>query len=235
MVKGVNFIDLQDVGDPVAIARAYNEQGADELVFLDITATSDNRETMIDVVERTATAVFIPLTVGGGIRSVFDMKKLLQAGADKIALNSAAIQQPELITAGAEKFGSQCIVVAIDAKRMGDSWHVFVKGGREDTGLDVISWAKKAVALGAGELLLTSMDADGTKKGYDLALNQAVSTAVNVPVIASGGCGNANDIVEVFEQTKVSAALAASIFHYGEVSIPDLKTAMALKGMEVRK
>ncbi|ALS03158.1 imidazole glycerol phosphate synthase cyclase subunit [Enterococcus silesiacus] len=235
VVKGVNFIDLQDVGDPVAIARAYNEQGADELVFLDITATSDNRETMIDVVERTATAVFIPLTVGGGIRSVFDMKKLLQAGADKIALNSAAIQQPELITAGAEKFGSQCIVVAIDAKRMGDSWHVFVKGGREDTGLDVISWAKKAVALGAGELLLTSMDADGTKKGYDLALNQAVSTAVNVPVIASGGCGNANDIVEVFEQTKVSAALAASIFHYGEVSIPDLKTAMALKGMEVRK
>lgn len=235
VVKGVNFIDLQDVGDPVAIARAYNEQGADELVFLDITATSDNRETMIEVVERTAAAVFIPLTVGGGIRSVFDMKRLLQAGADKISLNSAAIKQPELIKAGAEKFGSQCIVVAIDAKRTGDSWHVFVKGGREDTGLDVISWAKKAVALGAGELLLTSMDADGTKKGYDLALNQAVSAAVNVPVIASGGCGNANDIVEVFEQTKVSAALAASIFHYGEVYIPDLKTAMTLKGMEVRK
>lgn len=235
VVKGVNFIDLQDVGDPVAIARAYNEQGADELVFLDITATSDNRETMIEVVERTAAAVFIPLTVGGGIRSVFDMKRLLQAGADKISLNSAAIKQPEMIKAGAEKFGSQCIVVAIDAKRTGDSWHVFVKGGREDTGLDVISWAKKAVALGAGELLLTSMDADGTKKGYDLALNQAVSAAVSVPVIASGGCGNANDIVEVFEQTKVSAALAASIFHYGEVYIPDLKTAMTLKGMEVRK
>ncbi|MBO0473068.1 imidazole glycerol phosphate synthase subunit HisF [Enterococcus sp. DIV0840] len=235
VVKGVNFVDLQDIGDPVAIARAYNEQGADELVFLDITATSDNRETMIEVVERTAEEVFIPLTVGGGIRSVSDMKKMLQAGADKISLNSAAIQQPELIQAGAEKFGSQCIVVAIDAKKVGDSWHVFVKGGREDTGLDAIEWAKKAVALGAGEILLTSMDADGTKKGYDLALNQAISAAVNVPVIASGGCGNIADIVEVFEQTKVSAALAASIFHYGEVKIPELKEALAHNGMEVRR
>ncbi|MGM0218240.1 imidazole glycerol phosphate synthase subunit HisF [Enterococcus sp. AZ126] len=235
VVKGINFIDLQDVGDPVEIARAYNEQGADELVFLDITATSDDRETMIEVVERTASEVFIPLTVGGGIRTVSDIKKMLQAGADKISLNSAAIKQPELIREGAEKFGSQCIVIAIDAKRTGDSWHVFVKGGREDTGLDAIDWAEKAVSLGAGEILLTSMDADGTKNGYDLALNQAISTAVNVPVIASGGCGSAADIVEVFEQTKVSAALAASIFHYGEVKIPDLKKALALKGMEVRQ
>lgn len=235
VVKGINFIDLQDVGDPVEIARAYNEQGADELVFLDITATSDDRETMIEVVERTASEVFIPLTVGGGIRTVSDMKKMLQAGADKISLNSAAIKQPELIREGAEKFGSQCIVIAIDAKRTGDSWHVFVKGGREDTGLDAIDWAEKAVSLGAGEILLTSMDADGTKNGYDLALNQAISTAVNVPVIASGGCGSAADIVDVFEQTKVSAALAASIFHYGEVKIPDLKKALALKGMEVRQ
>lgn len=235
VVKGINFIDLQDVGDPVAIAQTYNEQGADELVFLDITATSDKRETMIEVVERTAAEVFIPLTVGGGIRSVSDMKRMLQAGADKISLNSAAIQRPALIQEGAEKFGSQCVVVAIDAKRTGNSWHVFVKGGREDTGLDAIEWAKKAVALGAGEILLTSMDADGTKAGYDLALNQAICEAVNVPVIASGGCGSAADIVEVFEQTKVSAALAASIFHYGEVKIPELKESLALKGMEVRR
>lgn len=235
VVKGINFVDLQEVGDPVEIARAYNEQGADELVFLDITATSDGRETMIEVVERTAAEVFIPLTVGGGIQSVSDMKKMLQAGADKISLNSAAIMQPELIQAGAEKFGSQCIVVGIDAKRIGESWHVFVKGGRVDTGLDAIEWAKKAVALGAGEILLTSMDADGTKEGYDLALNQAICKAVNVPVIASGGCGSAADIVEVFEQTMASAALAASIFHYGEVKIPELKEILARNGMEVRR
>ncbi|OJG97252.1 imidazole glycerol phosphate synthase subunit hisF [Enterococcus termitis] len=223
------------MGDPVDIARAYNEQGADELVFLDITATSDERQTMVDVVTRTAAEVFIPLTVGGGIRCIDDMRKLLQAGADKISLNSAAIKQPELIQAGAEKFGSQCMVVAIDAKRSGDSWHVFVKGGREDTGLDAIEWAKKAVSLGAGEILLTSMDADGTKNGYDLELNQAVCAAVNVPVIASGGCGSADDIVEVFNETAVSAALAASIFHYGEVKIPMLKTMLAAKGVEVRR
>lgn len=234
VVKGVNFIDLQDVGDPVEVARAYNEQGADELVFLDITATSDERNTMVEVVERTAAEVFIPLTVGGGIRSVEDMKKMLLAGADKISLNSAAIQQPELIQQGAEKFGSQCIVVAIDAKKIADSWHVFVKGGREDTGLDAVEWAKKAVALGAGEILLTSMDADGTRKGYDLALNQTICEAVSVPVIASGGCGNAADIVEVFEKTSVSAALAASIFHYGEVKIPDLKQTLKEQRVEVR-
>ncbi|MCA5012478.1 MULTISPECIES: imidazole glycerol phosphate synthase subunit HisF [unclassified Enterococcus] len=235
VVKGINFVDLKDVGDPVDIARAYNEQGADELVFLDITATSDERKTMVEVVERTAAEVFIPLTVGGGIRSVSDMKQLLQAGADKISLNSAAISRPALIQEGAEKFGSQCIVVAIDAKKTGDSWHVFVKGGREDTGLDAVEWAKKAVALGAGEILLTSMDADGTKKGYDLALNQAICAAVNVPVIASGGCGNAEDIVEVFKETTVSAALAASIFHYGEVKIPTLKETLRDNGVEVRR
>jgi cyclase len=235
VVKGVNFVNLQDVGDPVDIARVYNEQGADELVFLDITATSDERQIMVDVVTRTAAEVFIPLTVGGGIRCIDDMRKLLQAGADKISLNSAAIKKPELIQAGAEKFGSQCMVIAIDAKRSGDSWHVFVKGGREDTGLDAIEWAKKAVSLGAGEILLTSMDADGTKNGYDLELNQAVCAAVNVPVIASGGCGSADDIVEVFNETAVSAALAASIFHYGEVKIPMLKTMLAAKGVEVRR
>ncbi|MBP1045372.1 imidazole glycerol phosphate synthase subunit HisF [Enterococcus sp. BWM-S5] len=236
VVKGVNFVNLQSIGDPVEIARAYNEQGADELVFLDITATSDERETMVEVIERTAAEVFIPLTVGGGIRSVADMKKMLQAGADKISLNSAAIQNPELIRQGAEKFGSQCIVVAVDAKRIADdSWHVFVKGGREDTGLDVIDWVKKAVSLGAGEILLTSMDADGTKQGYDLALNQAVCEAVTVPVIASGGCGKKEDILEVFEETAVTAALAASIFHYGEVGIPELKEFLQDEGVTVRR
>lgn len=234
VVKGVNFVNLQDVGNPVEVARAYNEQKADELVFLDITATSDERETMVDVVRRTAKEVFIPLTVGGGIRSLEDMKKILQAGADKISLNSAAIQQPELIQQGAEKFGSQCIVVAIDAKKVGDSWHVFVKGGRQDTGLDAIEWAKKAVHLGAGEILLTSMDADGTKAGYDLALNQAICSCVSVPVIASGGCGKVDDILTVFEETSVSAALAASIFHYGEIEIPELKQRLAEKGVNVR-
>lgn len=234
VVKGVNFVDLKEIGDPVEIAKVYNEQGADELVFLDITATSDERETMLEVVERTAAVVFIPLTVGGGIRSVVDMQKLLKAGADKISLNSAAIATPELIQAGAEKFGSQCIVVAIDAKRTGDSWHVFVKGGREDTGLDAVEWAKEAVALGAGEILLTSMDADGTKKGYDLALNQAICDAVSVPVIASGGCGNSEDILEVFQRTGVTGALAASIFHYGEVKIPILKSFLREQDVEVR-
>ncbi|MBP2098373.1 imidazole glycerol phosphate synthase subunit HisF [Enterococcus rivorum] len=234
VVKGVNFVDLKEVGDPIEIAKVYNEQGADELVFLDITATSDERETMLEVVERTAAVVFIPLTVGGGIRSVADMKKLLQAGADKISLNSAAIVNPQLIKEGAEKFGSQCIVVAIDAKRIGDSWHVFVKGGREDTGLDAVEWAKEAVALGAGEILLTSMDADGTKKGYDVALNQAICEVVTVPVIASGGCGNSGDILEVFKETEVTGALAASIFHYGEVKIPELKHFLKEQDVEVR-
>lgn len=234
VVKGINFVDLKDVGDPVEIAKLYNQQGADELVFLDITATSDERETMLAVVERTAAVVFIPLTVGGGIRSVADMKKLLQAGADKISLNSAAIANPQLIREGAQKFGSQCIVIAIDAKKTENSWHVFVKGGREDTGLDAIEWAKEAVALGAGEILLTSMDADGTKNGYDLALTQAICDVVTVPVIASGGCGKSEDILEVFEKTDVTGALAASIFHYGEVEIPKLKYFLRENNVEVR-
>ncbi|EAV9861634.1 imidazole glycerol phosphate synthase subunit HisF [Listeria monocytogenes] len=234
VVKGVNFVSLTDVGDPVEIAKAYNEAGADELVFLDITATVELRQTMIDVVERTAEQVFIPLTIGGGISSVSDMKELLQAGADKISLNSAAIKRPDLIQEGADKFGNQCIVVAIDAKWNGTNWSVFTRGGRNDTGLDAITWAKKAVQLGAGEILLTSMDGDGTKNGYDIPLTKAISEAVSVPVIASGGCGNAAHMAEVFEKTNATAALAASIFHYGELSIQNVKTTLLEKGVNIR-
>ncbi|MPR50521.1 imidazole glycerol phosphate synthase subunit HisF [Listeria monocytogenes] len=234
VVKGVNFVSLTDVGNPVEIAKAYNEAGADELVFLDITATVELRQTMIDVVERTAEQVFIPLTVGGGISSVSDMKELLQAGADKISLNSAAIKRPDLIQEGADKFGNQCIVVAIDAKWNGTNWSVFTRGGRNDTGLDAITWAKKAVQLGAGEILLTSMDGDGTKNGYDIPLTKAISEAVSVPVIASGGCGNAAHMAEVFEKTNATAALAASIFHYGELSIQNVKTTLLEKGVNIR-
>ncbi|HBI6755132.1 TPA: imidazole glycerol phosphate synthase subunit HisF [Listeria monocytogenes] len=234
VVKGVNFVSLTDVGDPVEIAKAYNEAGADELVFLDITATVELHQTMIDVVERTAEQVFIPLTVGGGISSVSDMKELLQAGADKISLNSAAIKRPDLIQEGADKFGNQCIVVAIDAKWNGTNWSVFTRGGRNDTGLDAITWAKKAVQLGAGEILLTSMDGDGTKNGYDIPLTKAISEAVSVPVIASGGCGNAAHMAEVFEKTNATAALAASIFHYGELSIQNVKTTLLEKGVNIR-
>ncbi|EAK9822171.1 imidazole glycerol phosphate synthase subunit HisF [Listeria monocytogenes] len=234
VVKGVNFVSLTDVGDPVEIAKAYNEAGADELVFLDITATVELRQTMIDVVERTAEQVFIPLTVGGGISSISDMKELLQAGADKISLNSAAIKRPDLIQEGADKFGNQCIVVAIDAKWNGTNWSVFTRGGRNDTGLDAITWAKKAVQLGAGEILLTSMDGDGTKNGYDIPLTKAISEAVSVPVIASGGCGNVAHMAEVFEKTNATAALAASIFHYGELSIQNVKTTLLEKGVNIR-
>ncbi|EBF5175413.1 imidazole glycerol phosphate synthase subunit HisF [Listeria monocytogenes] len=234
VVKGVNFVSLTDVGDPVEIAKVYNEAGADELVFLDITATVELRQTMIDVVERTAEQVFIPLTIGGGISSVSDMKELLQAGADKISLNSAAIKRPDLIQEGADKFGNQCIVVAIDAKWNGTNWSVFTRGGRNDTGLDAITWAKKAVQLGAGEILLTSMDGDGTKNGYDIPLTKAISEAVSVPVIASGGCGNAAHMAEVFEKTNATAALAASIFHYGELSIQNVKTTLLKKGVNIR-
>lgn len=234
VVKGVNFVDLTDVGDPVAIAKAYYEQGCDELVFLDISATHEGRQTMVDVVSKTADQVFIPFTVGGGIRSVADMNAMLKAGADKVAINSAAIQHPDLITQGAQKFGNQCIVVAIDAKRVGDSWHVFVTGGRKDTGIDAIEWAKEAVRLGAGELLVTSMDKDGTKSGYDLALYQAISQVVDVPVIASGGAGNQADIVEVLAKTPATGALAASIFHYNEVTIPSLKQELKKQQIPVR-
>lgn len=234
VVKGINFISLTDVGDPVAIADAYNKAGADELVFLDISATNEQRKTLIDVVERTAEQVFIPLTVGGGISSIADMKALLQAGADKISLNSAAVKDPELIKAGAEKFGSQCIVVAIDAKRHGNSWHVYTHGGKVDTGLDAVKWAQQVTELGAGEILLTSMDKDGTKSGYDLALTSSIASSVSVPVIASGGCGTSDDIVEVFQKTEAGATLAASIFHYGTIAIPDLKQHLANKGVEIR-
>ena len=236
VVKGVNFIDLQDIGSPVAIAKAYSDAGADELVFLDITATVEERQTMIDVVRATAAEVFIPLTVGGGIQTVEDMQALLRAGADKISLNSAALKRPELIREGAEKFGNQCIVVAIDGKfdQASKAWHVFSQGGRVDTGIDVIAWAKKVVELGAGEILLTSMDGDGTKDGYDLALTKAVVEAVSVPVIASGGCGAVEHMLEVFQETGASAALAASIFHYGELTIEEVKTQLAEEGVAVR-
>ncbi|EUJ48153.1 imidazole glycerol phosphate synthase subunit HisF [Paenilisteria rocourtiae] len=236
VVKGINFVSLTDVGDPVEIAKAYNEAGADELVFLDITATHEERRTMIEVVEHTAKQVFIPLTVGGGIHSVSNMKALLQAGADKISLNSAALKNPNLIAEGAAKFGKQCIVVAIDAKYHAEdnSWHVYSRGGRDDTGLDAIQWAKKAVSLGAGEILLTSMDGDGTKDGYDISLTNAICKAVSVPVIASGGCGSVDHMAEVFAKTSADAALAASIFHYGEVTIPEVKQILQKKGVAIR-
>ncbi|KMN46475.1 imidazole glycerol phosphate synthase subunit HisF [Bacillus sp. LK2] len=235
VVKGVNFIGLQDVGDPVEIAALYNDAGADEIVFLDITATHEGRKTIIDVVEKTASKVFIPLTVGGGIANVQDMYNLLRAGADKVSINSAAVRNPKLIQAGAEHFGSQCIVVAIDARKVAeDKWNVYVNGGRIDTGMDAIEWAKRVVKLGVGEILLTSMDADGTKNGYDLRLTEAISNSVSVPVITSGGCGHADHILEVFQKTTVDAALAASIFHYGEATVQDVKKKLREANVEVR-
>ena len=236
VVKGVNFVNLTDVGDPVDSARAYYEAGCDELVFLDITATSDNRETTVDMVRRVADQVFIPFTVGGGIRSVEDMNKMLKAGADKVAVNSSALANPQLIADCAQKFGNQCVVAAIDAKKMADgSWHVFVVGGRKDTGRNLIQWAQEVVALGAGEILLTSMDKDGTKSGFDLEMLNRVAEVVDVPIIASGGAGNIEDIVEVFEKTTATGALAASIFHFGEVNIGETKQVLAKTGIEVRQ
>lgn len=235
VVKGINFVNLTDVGDPVDSARAYYEAGCDELVFLDITATSDERRTMVDVVDRVASQVFIPFTVGGGIRSVADMQAMLRAGADKVAINSSAVHNPQLIADCAQKFGNQCVVVAIDGKRQPDgTWHVYVAGGRKDTGLDLIEWVKEVTALGAGELLITSMDKDGTKSGFDLELYQAVSKVTQLPIIASGGVGSAADFTDVFEKTSVTGALAASVFHYGEIEIPQLKEALAQAGVEVR-
>ncbi|MFD1318967.1 imidazole glycerol phosphate synthase subunit HisF [Loigolactobacillus zhaoyuanensis] len=234
--KGINFVDLTDVGDPAEIAAAYEQQGADELVFLDITATNEARGAMVDTIEKVAAQVFMPLTVGGGIKNVADMQALLKAGADKISLNSAAVSQPGLIKAGAEKFGSQCIVVAIDVRwdTATQEYRVYVNGGRKVTDLEAISWAKKVVALGAGELLVTSMDRDGTKSGYDLALYHALTAAVNVPIIASGGCGKLADFNEVFAETDVDAALAASVFHYGELTIPQVKQSLRQQGVTVR-
>ncbi|HEM3177838.1 TPA: imidazole glycerol phosphate synthase subunit HisF [Streptococcus suis] len=235
VVKGVNFVNLTDVGDPVDAAKAYYEAGCDELVFLDITATHEERDTTVDMVRRVAEQVFIPFTVGGGIRSVEDMNKMLKAGADKVSVNSSAVANPQLIADCAEKFGNQCVVVAIDAKKVEDgSWHVFVAGGRKDTGIDLLDWAKKVVSLGAGEILLTSMDKDGTKSGFDIEMLNAVANVVTVPIIASGGAGNSQHILEVFEQTPATGALAASIFHYGEVRIADTKQAMRQSGIEVR-
>ncbi|WP_408956084.1 imidazole glycerol phosphate synthase subunit HisF [Natroniella sp. ANB-PHB2] len=234
VVKGVNFVDIKDAGDPIELAAYYDQAGADELVFLDITASSDKRKTMIDVVRKTAKQVFIPFTIGGGIRSTEDMRELLKAGADKVSINSAAVKEPELISAGAKKFGSQCIVVAIDAKRKGESWEVYIHGGRKDTGLDVINWAKEVESLGAGEILLTSMDGDGTKDGYDNQLNKAVSKSVNIPVIASGGAGTLKHIEEAFTVGEADAALAASIFHFKKYTIKEVKEYLKDKGVKVR-
>ncbi|GAA3613070.1 imidazole glycerol phosphate synthase subunit HisF [Secundilactobacillus similis] len=234
--KGVNFVNLTDVGDPTEIAAAYEEQGADELVFLDITATNEKRKAIVDTIEKVASQVFMPLTVGGGIHSVDDMQRLLKAGADKVAVNSAAVTNPELITEGAEKFGSQCIVLAIDSKWDAEAgrYVVYVNGGRKATDLDVIEWAKQGVAAGAGELLVTSMDKDGTKSGFDLKLYQALTAAVNVPIIASGGCGKLEHFTEVFDETDVDAALAASVFHFGELTISDVKQTLREDGVIVR-
>ena len=236
VVKGVNFVDLVDAGDPVAIAKAYDEAGADEIVFLDITASSDARETVVDMVRKVATNVFIPFTVGGGIRTVDDFKALLREGADKISVNSSAINRPELIREAAEKFGSQCVVVAIDAKRRedGSGWNIYKNGGRIDVGIDAVEWAKKVESLGAGEILLTSMDGDGTKAGYDLQLTRAISEAVNIPVIASGGAGTLEHFYEALTEGKADAALAASLFHFKELEIKEVKQYLREKGVSVR-
>jgi cyclase len=234
VVKGVNFVELRDAGDPVEIARRYDEQGADELTFLDITASSDNRGLILHIIENVASQVFIPLTVGGGVRAVEDVRRLLNAGADKVSMNTAAVVNPQLVADASGRFGSQCIVVAIDAKRVGDHWEVFTHGGRKPTGLDAVEWAKKMVDLGAGELLLTSMDRDGTKSGFDLALTRAISDAVDVPIVASGGVGNLDHLVDGVKQGGADAVLAASIFHFGEYSVNQAKHYMADHGIEVR-
>ena len=236
VVKGVNFVNLQDAGDPVEIGAAYGKAGADELIFLDITASSDARETMVDMVRKVAETVFIPFTVGGGIRTVEDFRRLLREGADKISINSSAIDNPKLITDAAEKFGRQCVVVAIDAKRRSDGsgWNVYKHGGRIDTGLDAIEWAQKADHMGAGEILLTSMDCDGTKAGYDCELTAQIAQCVSVPVIASGGAGTKEHFFESLTMGKADAALAASLFHYKELEIKELKSYLHDKGVSVR-
>lgn len=238
VVKGTNFVNLRDAGDPVDCAVEYNRQGADELVFLDITASSDERKTMVDVVRETAERCFMPVTVGGGIRTVDDMRKMLLAGADKVGVNTAAVNDPDVVSAGSKAFGAQCIVVAIDAKRRGNSpeegWEVFTHGGRTPTGLDAIEWAREVYERGAGEILLTSMDADGTKAGYDLELTAAISDAISIPVIASGGAGNLDHMVEVLEKGKADAVLAASIFHFGEYTVGQVKEYLGEHGVPVR-
>lgn len=241
VVKGVNFVDLVDAGDPVEQARVYDAEGADELVFLDITATHENRDTMLEMAKAVAEQVFIPFTVGGGIRTVDDMRGILRAGADKVGINSAAVRTPELITQGAEAFGSQAIVVAIDARRgktsaaMPSGWEVFISGGRKATGLDAIEWAKEAERRGAGEILLTSMDGDGTQEGYDLALTRAISEAVSIPVIASGGAGRKAHFAQALTDGKADAALAASLFHFRQLSVGEVKSYLAEQGIPVRR
>jgi cyclase len=239
VVKGVQFVDIRDAGDPVEVARRYDMEGADELTFLDITASSDQRETMVHVVEQVAGEVFIPLTVGGGIREVADIRRMLNAGADKVGINTAAVFNPEFVKQAAERFGSQCIVVAIDAKQVstGDDdkrWEIFTHGGRKPTGIDAIEWAQRMVSYGAGEILLTSMDRDGTRDGFDLALTRAISEAVEVPVIASGGVGKLEHLAEGITEGKADAVLAASIFHFGEFTVGEAKQHMAERGIEVR-
>ena len=235
VVKGVNFVELRDAGDPVEVARRYDEQGADEITFLDITASSDQRDIILHIVEQVAAQVFIPLTVGGGVRSVDDVRRLLHAGADKVSMNTAAVQNPQLVADASGIVGAQCIVVAIDAKQVTPGrWHVFTHGGRNDTGLDAIEWARKVESLGAGEILLTSMDRDGTKNGFDLKLTRAVAEAVNIPVIASGGVGNLQHLADGVKQGKADAVLAASIFHYGEYTVRQAKQFMREQGIEVR-
>lgn len=239
VVKGVNFVGIRDAGDPVEVAKRYNEQGADEITFLDITATHEDRETTVHIVEQIAEQVFIPLTVGGGIRTLEDIRTMLNAGADKVGINSAAIYNPDFVKEAAERFGSQCIVVAIDAKKVsaeGEAlrWEIFTHGGRKSTGIDAVEWAKKMVAYGAGEILLTSMDGDGTKQGFDLKLTRAISDAVHVPVIASGGVGTLQHLVDGVIEGGADAVLAASIFHFGEFTVPEAKQYMALQGVEVR-
>ena len=234
VVKGTNFVGLRDAGDPVELAKRYDSERADELIFLDITASHEGRGTMVEVARNCATQVFIPFTVGGGIRTVDDMRVMLAAGADKISVNSAAVKNPQLISDGAKKFGSQCVVLAVDAKRNGDGWEIFVNGGRTPTGLDCIEWVTRGVALGAGEILLTSMDADGTTGGYDIKLTRAVSEAVNVPVIASGGAGELEHFYDVLVDGKADAVLAASVFHYGKFTVRQVKDYLQSRGVEVR-
>jgi cyclase len=235
VVKGVNFVNLSDAGDPVEVAAAYNKAGADELVFLDITASSDGRDTIVDLVRKTAEQVFIPLTVGGGVRSAGDFRKILNAGADKISVNSSAITRPGLISEASAFFGAQCVVVAIDAKRRaGGGWDVYMNGGRVKTDKDAVSWAREAEQLGAGEILLTSMDCDGTKNGYDIELTSAISDAVNIPVIASGGAGTKEHFFDALSEGNADAALAASLFHYGELEIDDLKKYLRDRGLPIR-
>ncbi|MDO5391142.1 MAG: imidazole glycerol phosphate synthase subunit HisF [Eubacteriales bacterium] len=237
VVKGVNFVNLQDAGDPVEIAKAYDKAGADEVVFLDITASSDNRSTVVDMVRKVAANVFIPFTVGGGIRTVDDFKMLLREGADKISINSSAINNPQLVQDAAMKFGSQCVVVAIDAKRRedGSGWNIYKNGGRVDVGIDAVEWAKKVESLGAGEILLTSMDCDGTKAGYDIELTRAIAEAVSIPVIASGGAGTLEHFYDALTEGKADAALAASLFHYKELEIMEVKDYLADRGVSVRR